>query len=30
MELSNVDTGQLLIRYQDKVILAYRDASKAA
>ncbi len=30
MELSNADTGTLLIRYQDKVILAYREASKAA
>ncbi len=30
MELSSVETGQLLMRYQDKVILAYRETSKAA
>ena len=29
MELTNVATGQLLVRYQDKVILSYREASMA-
>ncbi len=30
MELSNVVTGELLIRYRDRVILAYRDKAEAA
>lgn len=30
MELRNAQTGELLIRYVDRVILAYREASQAA
>jgi hypothetical protein len=30
MELTNVKTGQLLVRYLDKVLLAYREKSEAA
>lgn len=30
MELTNLDTGALVMRYVDRVILAYRSASKAA
>lgn len=30
MELTNVETGQLLVRYRDQVILAYSQKSEAA
>ena len=30
MELTNVATGRLVVRYVDRVILAYRSAEKAA